>query len=343
TRMLNEYGRKLNLIKENQQNLAGEDVREGLTAVISVKVPEPQFEGQTKAKLGNTEVQGIVQSVVGDELSHFFESNPNVARSVIGKALEALRAREAARKARELTRRKSALEGSTLPGKLADCSSTKADECELFIVEGDSAGGSAKQGRDRRFQAILPLRGKILNTERARIDKIYSSEAIESMILAIGTSIADDLDLAKLRYHKIIIMCDADVDGAHIRTLLLTFFYRYARPLIEGGFVYLAQPPLYKVEKGKNIAYCYNDRELDAAKDRLGDNLTISRFKGLGEMMPEQLWETTMNPANRTLLQVDIDDAVEADRLFTILMGDKVEPRREFIQLHALEVKNLDV
>ncbi|MBM3271069.1 MAG: DNA topoisomerase (ATP-hydrolyzing) subunit B [Candidatus Sericytochromatia bacterium] len=343
TRLLNEYGRKLNLIKENQQNLAGEDVREGLTAVISVKVPEPQFEGQTKAKLGNTEVQGIVQGVVGDELGHILESNPNVARSVIGKAMEALRAREAARKARELTRRKSALEGTTLPGKLADCSSTDAERSELYIVEGDSAGGSAKQGRDRTFQAILPLRGKILNTERARVDKIYANEEIQALILAIGSGIADDLDLAKLRYHKVIIMTDADVDGAHIRTLLLTFFYRYAKSLVEGGYIYIAQPPLYKVEKGKQVVYCYSDRELEATRSRLGDGLTISRFKGLGEMMPQQLWDTTMDPATRTLLQVDIDDAAEADRLFTVLMGDKVEPRREFIQAHALEVKNLDI
>ena len=343
TRLINEYGRKLNLIKENQGNLAGEDVREGLTAVISVKVPEPQFEGQTKAKLGNTEVQGIVSSVVGEQLTHFFESSPHIARSVIGKALEALRAREAARKARELTRRKSALESSTLPGKLADCSNTDPEGCELYIVEGDSAGGSAKQGRDRRFQAILPLRGKILNTERARVDKTYANEEIQNMIIAIGSGIADDFDVSKLRYHKIIIMTDADVDGAHIRTLLLTFFYRYAKPLVEHGHIYIAQPPLYKVEKGKQIMYCYDDRELEVAKAKLGEGISISRYKGLGEMMPQQLWDTTMDPANRTLLQVDIDDAVEAEKMFTTLMGDKVEPRREFIQAHALEVKNLDV
>ncbi len=344
TRLLNEYGRKANLIKENEQNLAGEDVREGLTAVVSVKVPEPQFEGQTKTKLGNTEVQGIVQTVVGDGLGHWLETNPQVGKAVLGKALEALRAREAARKARELTRRKSALEGGTLPGKLADCSDREPDRCELYIVEGDSAGGSAKQGRDRRFQAILPLRGKILNTERARVDRIYANEEIQAMILAIGTGIADDFDPGRLRYGRIIIMTDADVDGSHIRTLLLTFFYRYAKELVERGHIYIAQPPLYKVEKGKMVRYCYSDRELEQAKAQIGDdNLTISRFKGLGEMMPQQLWETTMDPASRTLLQVDIDDAVEAEKLFTTLMGDKVEPRREFIQMHAREVKNLDI
>ncbi len=344
TRLLNEYGRKANLIKENDPNLAGEDVREGLTAVISVKVPEPQFEGQTKTKLGNTEVQGIVQTVVGDGLGHWLETNPLVGKAVLGKALEALRAREAARKARELTRRKSALEGGTLPGKLADCSDREPDRCELYIVEGDSAGGSAKQGRDRRFQAILPLRGKILNTERARVDRIYANEEIQAMILAIGTGIADDFDPSRLRYGRIIIMTDADVDGSHIRTLLLTFFYRYAKELVERGHIYIAQPPLYKIEKGKAVRYCYSDRELDQARTQMGEeNLTISRFKGLGEMMPQQLWETTMDPASRTLLQVDIDDAVETEKLFTTLMGDKVEPRREFIQRHAREVKNLDI
>jgi len=344
TRLLNEYGRKAGTIKESDANLSGEDVREGLTAVLSVHLHDPQFEGQTKTKLGNSEVKGLVESVFSDALGHFLESSPGVGKQIISKAIEALRAREAARKARELTRRKSALESSTLPGKLADCSERDPERCELYIVEGDSAGGSAKQGRDRMFQAILPLRGKILNTERARLDKIYGNEEIQNLTIAIGTGVSDDFDVAKLRYHKVVIMTDADVDGAHIRTLLLTFFYRYAKPLVEGGYIYIAQPPLYKVEKGKQVHYCYTDRELDALKERIGsDGLTISRFKGLGEMMPEQLWETTMNPTNRTLLQVDIEDAAEADRLFTILMGDKVEPRREFIQMHAREVKNLDV
>lgn len=344
TRLLNEYGRKVNLIKESDPNLSGDDVREGLTAVISVKIPDPQFEGQTKGKLGNTEVKSIVESIMADEFVHFLEGNPNVGKTIIGKAIDALRAREAARKARDLTRRKSALESSTLPGKLADCSDRNPERCELFIVEGDSAGGSAKQGRDRGFQAILPLRGKILNTERARLDKIYSNEEIQNLIVAIGSGVADDFDEAKLRYHKIIIMTDADVDGAHIRTLLLTFFYRYAKPLVERGHICIAQPPLYKVEKGKSTYYCYSDRELDALRAKIGsEGLTISRFKGLGEMMPQQLWETTMDPENRTMLQVDIEDAAAADRLFTVLMGDKVEPRRQFIQDHALEVKNLDV
>ncbi len=344
TRMLNDHGRKTGVLKDQDQNLTGEDVREGLTAVLSVKIPEPQFEGQTKTKLGNPEVTSIVSSLFGDTFGHFLESNPNVGKQIISKAIEALRAREAARKARELTRRKSVLESSTLPGKLADCSDRNPERCELYIVEGDSAGGSAKQGRDRGFQAILPLRGKILNTERARLDKIYGNEEIQNLIVAMGSGVADDFDVAKLRYHKIVIMTDADVDGAHIRTLLLTFFYRFAKPLVEGGFVYIAQPPLYKVEKGKQVHYCYTDRELDALRARIGsDNLTISRFKGLGEMMPQQLWDTTMDPANRTMLQVDIEDAAEADRLFTILMGEKVEPRREFIQAHAREVKNLDV
>ncbi|HEY9854098.1 MAG TPA: DNA topoisomerase (ATP-hydrolyzing) subunit B [Stenomitos sp.] len=344
TRLLNDYGRKQNIIKENDQNLSGEDVREGLTAVISVKIPEPQFEGQTKTKLGNPEVTGIVAGVFSESLGHFLDSTPGVGKAIIGKAIDALRAREAARKARELTRRKSALESSSLPGKLADCSERNPERCELYIVEGDSAGGSAKQGRDRNFQAILPLRGKILNTERARLDKVYGNEEIQNLTIAVGTGVADDFDVAKLRYHKIIIMTDADVDGAHIRTLLLTFFYRFAKPLVEGGFVYIAQPPLYKVEKGKQIHYCYTDRDLDALKERIGgDGLTISRFKGLGEMMPQQLWETTMDPANRTLLQVDIEDAAEADRLFTVLMGDKVEPRKEFIMTNARNVKNLDV
>lgn len=344
TRLLNEYARKVNLIKEADANLSGDDVREGLTAVISVKIPEPQFEGQTKGKLGNTEVKAIVESVMADGFVHFLEANPSVGKIIITKAIDALRAREAARRARDLTRRKNALESSTLPGKLADCSDRNPERCELFIVEGDSAGGSAKQGRDRGFQAILPLRGKILNTERARLDRIYGNEEIQNLIVAIGSGVADDFDETKLRYHKIIIMTDADVDGAHIRTLLLTFFYRYAKPLVERGHICIAQPPLYKVEKGKAVYYCYSDRELEALRAKIGsENLSISRFKGLGEMMPQQLWETTMDPENRTMLQVDIEDAAAADRLFTILMGDKVEPRRQFIQDHALEVKNLDV
>ncbi|MEB3188377.1 MAG: DNA topoisomerase (ATP-hydrolyzing) subunit B [bacterium] len=344
TRALNEHGRKVGALKDNDPNLTGEDVREGLTAVISVKIPEPQFEGQTKTKLGNPEVTGIVSTIFTEALGHFLEANPGVGKAIVSKAIDALRAREAARKARELTRRKNALESSTLPGKLADCSERDPQRCELYIVEGDSAGGSAKQGRDRNFQAILPLRGKILNTERARLDKIYGNEEIQNLSIAIGTGVADDLDVSKLRYHKVVIMTDADVDGAHIRTLLLTFFYRFAKPLIEGGFIYIAQPPLYKVEKGKQTHYCYSDRELEALRQRIGsENLSISRFKGLGEMMPEQLWETTMNPTNRTLLQVDLEDAASADHLFTILMGDKVEPRRQFIQAHAREVKNLDV
>ncbi len=344
TRALNEHGRKVGALKDNDPNLTGEDVREGLTAVISVKIPEPQFEGQTKTKLGNPEVTGIVSTIFTEALGHFLEANPGVGKAIVSKAIDALRAREAARKARELTRRKNALESSTLPGKLADCSERDPQRCELYIVEGDSAGGSAKQGRDRNFQAILPLRGKILNTERARLDKIYGNEEIQNLSIAIGTGVADDLDVSKLRYHKVVIMTDADVDGAHIRTLLLTFFYRFAKPLIEGGFIYIAQPPLYKVEKGKQTHYCYSDRELEALRQRIGsENLSISRFKGLGEMMPEQLWETTMNPVNRTLLQVDLEDAASADHLFTILMGDKVEPRRQFIQAHAREVKNLDI
>ena len=344
TKILNEYGRKMNIIKDGDPNLTGDDVREGLAAVISVKLPEPQFEGQTKTKLGNTEVKPLVESIMADGLNHFLEGTPNVGKLIITKAFEAFKAREAARKARELTRRKSALESSTLPGKLADCSDKNPENCELFIVEGDSAGGSAKQGRDRAFQAILPLRGKILNTERARIDKIYANEEIQNLIIAIGTGVDEGFDQAKLRYHKIVIMTDADVDGAHIRTLLLTFFYRYAKPLVEGGYICIAQPPLYKVEKGKQVYYCYSDRELDALRATLNtDNLSISRFKGLGEMMPVQLWETTMDPENRTLLRVTIEDAAAADRLFTVLMGDKVEPRRQFIQDHALEVKNLDV
>ncbi len=344
TRILNDYGRKVSgQIKENDASLAGEDVREGLTAVISVKLPEPQFEGQTKTKLGNPEVRGIVESVTSEALGHFLEANPAVGKAVIGKALDALRAREAARKARELTRRKSALESSTLPGKLADCSERDAAKCEIYLVEGDSAGGSAKQGRDRSFQAILPLRGKILNVERARLDKIYANEEIQAMILALGAGVGEDFESEKLRYHKIVIMTDADVDGAHIRTLLLTFFYRFMKDLVERGYVYIAQPPLYKLEKGKQVHYVYSDREKEATLAKMGGEASISRFKGLGEMMPQQLWETTMDPARRTVLRVTIEDAAEADRIFTILMGEKVEPRREFIQAHAGEVLNLDI
>lgn len=344
TRVINDYARKHNLLKDNDPNLTGEDIREGLTAVISVKVREPQFEGQTKTKLGNSEVRGIVDSVLGEGMSTYLEENPSVAKKFIEKSISAARAREAARKARELTRRKNALEISNLPGKLADCSVKDPAMSELYLVEGDSAGGSAKQGRDRRFQAILPLRGKILNVEKARLDKILNNEEIRAMITALGTSVAEDFNIEKARYHKTIIMTDADVDGSHIRTLLLTFFYRYMKPLIEHGYVYIAQPPLYKVKKGKEEHYVYNDEELDKLLDKLGrDNYSIQRYKGLGEMNPDQLWETTMNPETRTLLQVSLEDAMEADEIFTVLMGDKVEPRREFIEMHAKEVRNLDV
>lgn len=344
TRVVNDYARRFGFLKENEENLSGEDTREGLTAVISVKLREPQFEGQTKTKLGNGEVRGIVDSLVSEYLATFFEENPGPARLIAEKAVKAARAREAARKARELTRRKNALDHLNLPGKLADCTSRNPEECELYIVEGDSAGGSAKQGRDRRFQAILPLRGKIINAEKARLDKMLSNEEIKSIITAIGTGILDEFDLDKARYHRIVIMSDADVDGAHIRTLLLTFFYRYMRKLIEAGYVYIAQPPLYKVQKGKEEHYVYSDHELEQIMKRLKtDNVTIQRYKGLGEMNPEQLWETTMNPEKRTMLQVTLEDAIKADEIFTILMGERVEPRREFIQAHAREVRNLDI
>jgi DNA gyrase subunit B len=344
TRVINDYGRKYNIIKEKESNLSGEDIREGLTAVISVKVPEPQFEGQTKTKLGNSEVRGIVDSVLTENLQTFLEENPSTSKKIIEKSVSAARAREAARKARELTRRKNVLENSTLPGKLADCSSKDPAESELYLVEGDSAGGSAKQGRDRKFQAILPLRGKIINVEKARLDKILGNEEIKAMITAMGTGIADDFDLEKARYHKLIIMTDADVDGSHIRTLLLTFFYRYMKDLITSGYVYIAQPPLFKVTKGKDISYAYNEDELEQLLQRLGrHNYNIQRYKGLGEMNPEQLWETTMDPENRTILKVTLEDAMKADEIFTILMGDKVEPRREFIQTHAKNVRNLDI
>ena len=344
TRSINDYGRKYSLIKENEGNLTGEDVREGLTAVISIKLRFPQFEGQTKTKLGNSEMKGIVESVVYEGISEFLEENPAVARKIVEKCLMANRAREAARKARELTRRKSALEISSLPGKLADCSFKEAELCELYLVEGDSAGGSAKQARDRRFQAILPLRGKILNVEKARIDRILNNEEIKAMITAIGGGVGDDFDLSKIRYHKIITMTDADVDGAHIRTLLLTFFYRYMTPLINNGHVYIGMPPLYLVKKGKKQQYCYSEQELEAFLEANGrQGVTIQRYKGLGEMNAEQLAETTMNPESRTLLRVTMEDAIAADEIFSTLMGDKVEPRRDFIQAHAREVVDLDI
>ncbi len=344
TRTINDYARKSGILKENEENLTGDDVREGLTAVISVKLLAPQFEGQTKTKLGNTEVRGIVESVVGEGLSEFFEEKPHAARAIVEKCLAAARAREAARKAKELTRRKSALEVSSLPGKLADCSLREPDLCELFLVEGDSAGGSAKQGRDRRFQAIMPLRGKIINVEKARLDKILANEEIRAMITALGTGIADDFDGEKLRYRKVVTMTDADVDGAHIRTLLLTFFYRYMRPLIENGNVYIAQPPLFRVRQGKKDFYAYSEKEMESILERIGRHgATVQRYKGLGEMNAEQLWETTMNPETRTILQVSLEDAVAADEIFTTLMGDKVDPRREFIQQYAREITELDV
>lgn len=344
TRAANDYAKKNNIIKGNQSNLSGEDIREGITSVISLKIREPQFEGQTKTKLGNSEVRGIVDSIVSEGLNEYFEEHPDITKKILDKAVMASRAREAARKARELTRRKNALEVSSLPGKLADCSVKDPAHCEIFIVEGDSAGGSAKQGRDRRFQAILPIRGKILNVEKARLDRIYANAEIRTMITAFGSGISDEFDLSKLRYNKIVIMTDADVDGAHIRTLLLTFFYRYMKPLIEHGHVYIAQPPLYQIRKGKKSWYTYSDDELTAKLDEVGrDNSVIQRYKGLGEMNPEQLWDTTMNPEGRTMLQVSMEDAEAADELFTILMGDKVEPRRQFIEEHAKLVRNLDI
>ena len=350
TKVFNDYARGHNFLKDKDSNLQGEDIREGITAVVSVKVKEPQFEGQTKTKLGNSEVTGVVQSMVNEALSTFLEENPNVAKAILEKCVSASRAREAARKARELVRRKSALETSTLPGKLADCSSKVAEECEVYIVEGDSAGGSAKQGRDRKFQAILPLWGKMLNVEKARADKIYGNDKLNPVIVAIGAGIGNEFDITKIRYGKVIIMADADVDGAHIRTLMLTFFFRYMRPLIENGNVYLAQPPLFKLSKrGMEDIYCYTDEGLDQAFAELEakgisrDSLSIQRYKGLGEMNPEQLWETTMDPARRTLIQVTMDDAIKADETFNILMGDEVNPRREFIQQNAKFVKNLDI
>lgn len=344
TRIINDYARKTSLIKDNDSNFSGDDVREGLTAIISVKIPEPQFEGQTKTKLGNSEVRGIVESFFAEKFQEFLEENPSVSRRIVEKGLQAARAREAARKARELTRRKSALEVGSLPGKLADCSSKDASISELYIVEGDSAGGSAKQGRDRHFQAILPLRGKILNVEKARLDRILGNAEIRAIITALGTGISDDFDISKARYHKIIIMTDADVDGAHIRTLLLTFFYRYMRQIIEAGFVYIAQPPLFKIERSKVVRYALTEKERDAIIAEFGEGakVNIQRYKGLGEMDATQLWETTMDPESRSMLQVSIQDAMEADTIFDTLMGDNVEPRREFIQKYAKYVTNLD-
>jgi len=345
TRTLNDYAKKNGLIKDNNISISGDDVREGITVVLSIKIPEPQFEGQTKTKLGNSEVRTIVDSVTGKVLSEYCEENPKVAKIIIGKILSAARAREAARKARDLTRRKSALDSTSLPGKLADCSEKDPSKCELYIVEGNSAGGSAKGGRDRRIQAILPLRGKILNVEKARLHKILTSEEIKNMITAFGCSIGDDFDISKLRYDKIIIMTDADVDGAHIRTLLLTFFYRYMKPLLDEGHVYAAQPPLYLVKKGKKEHYCYSDDELNETLNEIGRDgkYNIQRYKGLGEMDAVQLWETTMNPETRILNQMKIDDAFEADEIFTMLMGDKVPPRRQFIEENAKYVKDIDV
>ncbi|MBX9971735.1 DNA topoisomerase (ATP-hydrolyzing) subunit B [Cytobacillus firmus] len=345
TRVINDYARKNGVFKESDANLSGEDVREGLTAIVSVKHPDPQFEGQTKTKLGNSEVRAATDTIFSEALEKFMLENPAVARKIVEKGLMAARARLAAKKARELTRRKSALEVSSLPGKLADCSSKDPSISELYVVEGDSAGGSAKQGRDRHFQAILPLRGKILNVEKARLDKILSNNEVRAIITAIGTGIGEDFDISRARYHKIVIMTDADVDGAHIRTLLLTFFYRYMRQIIEAGYIYIAQPPLYKIQQGKKIEYAYNDRELDKILGELPSQPKpgIQRYKGLGEMNPGQLWETTMNPESRTLLQVNLEDAIEADETFEILMGDKVEPRRNFIEENAVYVKNLDI
>lgn len=347
TKVLNDYARKYNFIKESDKNLAGEDVREGLTAVISIKLPEPQFEGQTKTKLGNSEIRTLVENVVTDKLSSFFEENPSVGKIILEKCLTAARAREAARKARELTRRKSALDTSTLPGKLADCSEKDPSKTEIFIVEGDSAGGSAKQGRDRRIQAILPLWGKMLNVEKSRIDKVFDNEKLSPVIIALGAGIGEDFDTSKLRYDKVIIMADADVDGSHIRMLLLTFFFRYMKPLVEQGHVYIAMPPLFKVYKGKEEFYAYDDKQVEKVCKEKGwkkedPNVNIQRYKGLGEMNPDQLWETTMNPETRSIMKVDVEDLVAADEIFSTFMGDKVEPRKEYINLHAKDVTNLD-
>ena len=343
TRVFNEYGRKFKLLKDNDKNLSGDDVREGLTAVISVKLTEAEFEGQTKGKLGNTEMQTIVSKMIYDKLMTYFEENPQAAKAIFNKALDASRAREAARKARDSARRKSALEGNSLPGKLADCIDKNPENTEIFIVEGDSAGGSAKEGRDNRIQAILPLWGKMLNVEKARIDKVIGNDKLTPVVTALGTGIGEEFNIEKLRYHKIVIMADADVDGQHIRTLLLTFFFRYMKDLITEGYIYIAQPPLFKVSKGKRHEYAFSDEQRDAFIEEMGANCDIQRYKGLGEMDPEQLWETTMDPATRTMLRVTLEDAMEADETFSILMGDKVEPRREFIEKNAKYVQNLDI
>lgn len=348
TKVINDYARKYNILRENEKNLSGEDVREGITAIINVKLTEPQFEGQTKTKLGNADIRSLAENVVGEKLQSYLEENPKQAKIIVEKSITSFRAREAARKAREMTRRKTALESTSLPGKLADCQERDPRLCELFIVEGDSAGGSAKQGRDRKFQAILPLWGKMLNVEKARQDKVYGNEKLTPVITALGAGFGEDIDLEKLRYHKIIIMADADVDGQHIRTLLLTFLFRYMKPLVENGHVYIAQPPLYKVKKGKDEFYVYNDRELQKLMEEKGwekgdANLTIQRYKGLGEMNSDQLWETTMNPETRKMLKIDLNDPVLADEIFTILMGEKVEPRKEFIHKYAKQVSNLDI
>lgn len=340
---MNDYARKFNILKDNDKSLSGEDVREGLTAIISVKLKEAQFEGQTKAKLGNTEIRTIVDKLISDKLKTFLEENPATAKAIFEKALAASRAREAARKAKDLVRRKSAMESAALPGKLADCQSRDPEETEIYIVEGDSAGGSAKGGRDRRFQAILPLWGKMLNVEKARLDKVYGNDKLMPVITALGCGIGDEFDLTKLRYGKVIIMADADVDGSHIRTLLLTFFFRFMRPLVDEGHVYIAQPPLYRITKGKEHLYAYSDEERDAILATIEGKSDIQRYKGLGEMDSEQLWETTMNPDSRTMLRVELSDAEKADEIFTILMGDKVEPRRDFIERHAKYVQNLDI
>lgn len=343
TRVFNDYGKKFGLLKDADKKLSGEDVREGLTAVISVKLTEAEFEGQTKSKLGNTEMTGLVSKMIYEKMMTYFEENPSTAKAIFNKALDASRAREAARKARDNARRKSALESNSLPGKLADCTDKNPENTEIYIVEGDSAGGSAKEGRDRHIQAILPLWGKMLNVEKARVDKVIGNDKLTPVITALGTGIGDDFDITKLRYHKVVIMADADVDGQHIRTLLLTFFFRYMRPLIENGYVYIAQPPLYKVSKGKKHVYAFSDEERDRENAELGGNCDIQRYKGLGEMDPEQLWDTTMNPNNRTMLRVTLEDAMEADETFSILMGDKVEPRRMFIEKNAKYVQNLDI
>ncbi len=344
TRTINSYARKYKYLKDNENNLSGEDIREGLTAVLSIKMPNPEFEGQTKTKLGSPAARGICDTTVGEFVGAYLEEHPATAKIILDKAIMSSRAREAARKAKETVRRKNALESTTLPGKLADCRERNPELSELYIVEGDSAGGSAKQGRDSKIQAILPLRGKILNVEKSRLDKIISTEQIVSLVTAIGTGIHEEFDIDKARYHKIIIMTDADVDGAHIRTLLLTFFYRYTRQIIDNGYLYIAQPPLYKIQKGKQIDYAYTDKQMESKLAEIGKTgINLQRYKGLGEMNPEQLWETTMNPVNRTLLRVSIEDAMQADEIFSILMGDKVQPRKEFIEVNAKEVKNLDI